>query len=112
VLKRLLSRLVRTETVVAVRKPMVEPLENRTLLHNGFITGMIADDRGRAELTVDADSGSELASDAFARAAQVYTLGADGLPRTGDDVRVSATVSFKPASRKLTITANLGGAKR
>lgn len=109
-LKRLLSRLVRSESV-AVAKPLVEPLENRTLMHNGFVNSMLADDRGRAEMTLDANS-NELDADAFDRAVQVYTLGPDGLPRTADDVRVPASISFKPASRKLTVTANLGGAKR
>lgn len=110
-LKRLLSRLAARSSDSAASprrraRPLVESLENRQLLHNPFVTGVIADNRGRAEITLDSDS-SELAPSAFNTAVQMFTLGPDQLPRTADDVRIGASISFKPASRKLVVTANL-----
>jgi cyclophilin family peptidyl-prolyl cis-trans isomerase len=105
-LSRLRSR--RREAAPAPRRvSRIEALEGRVLLHNPFVTGVVADDRGESVIQFDSDS-AELSPSSFnGQSVIVYTAGPDRSLGTADDVHVGASVRFTPSNQKLTVQARL-----
>ncbi|MGH7178011.1 MAG: peptidylprolyl isomerase [Tepidisphaeraceae bacterium] len=106
----MLQRLInRTNSPARTRdsRCCVEPLEGRTLLHNPFVVGVSADNRGEVYITMDPDS-AELSPTFFNKdSVLVYAPGPDKHVGTPDDVRVSATIKYTQETQKLYINAKI-----
>lgn len=104
--------LLASPVASVVRKPCVELLENRTLLHNPTILGVQADNRGEVFIQLDADSAEIDPAQFNKNSVQMYTAGPDGIVGNSDDVRVAASVRFTASNQKLLVrgpvTAQLG----
>jgi cyclophilin family peptidyl-prolyl cis-trans isomerase len=104
VIRKLFSRNVATSNPTrAARRPALEPLEGRTLMHNTFITSVIADNRG--EVLIQFEPGaSEIAASLFNKnSVQMYLAGPDGHVGTADDQRAVASIRFTPSNQRLLV---------
>src|SRR5580704_10351055 len=102
-LRKFLSRLVDSSVPAGKSRGFFETLEDRTLLSAPpTVTSVQADNRGQVIITL-----SRSVTGVSKSSVKLFTVGADGIIDTADDVRQPSQVIYTASNERITIKGKL-----